>query len=321
MIKITLANPDAQINFASALKEIRSLYLLDALTDTIAAMEIQKIDQDLYTYVDHTALNVLAGHGMRGELLFALPCVLEENPRLLGYYRLLLGYSQKGFYTATTGAGIFKSMEDRGALSEKQRDALPVLCKELNLRAKYMLEHFDRQCISSSFFDQLTLLTLGPQLRGGVNVQRGSTAIKTVFNVILQIVDKAVIESNSRCIILRNKAGRIVNIQFAADPDIVIREELAPNIFRNHVAIEVKGGQDYSNIHNRIGEAEKSHQKAKNDGYIECWTVVNVDRVNMARAREESPTTNQFYRISELINRQSKEYHDFSLQILSIVGI
>ena len=321
MIKINLAYPDAQIGFASALKEIRSLYLLDALVDTIATMEIQKIDQDLYAYADCTALNVLARHGMRGELLFALPCILGKNPRLLGYYRLLLGYSQKGFYTAATGIGIFKSMEDRGALSEKQYSNLPVLCRELNLRAKYMLERFDDRFISSSFFDQLTLLTLGPQLRGGANVQRGTTAIKAVFDIILQIVDKAVIKSNSKCIILRNKAGRTVNIQFSADPDIVIREELAPNVYRNLVAIEVKGGQDYSNIHNRIGEAEKSHQKAKIDGYIECWTVVNVDRVNIAMAGKESPTTNKFYRISELINQKSQEYHDFSLQILSIVGI
>lgn len=321
MVEINLVCPDAQIGFAAALKEIRSLYLLDALADTIAMMEIQNIDQDLYTYADHTALNILAAHGMRGELLFALPCVLEENPRLLGYYRLLLGYSQKGFYASTTGAGIFRSMEDKGYLSEKQRSALPVLCKELNLQSKYMLEHFDDQFISSSFFDQLTLLTLGPQLRGGANVQRGTTAIKTVFDIILQIVDKAVIKSNSRYIILRNKAGRIVNIQFSADPDIVIREELSTDTYRNLVAIEVKGGQDYSNIHNRIGEAEKSHQKAKNDGYIECWTVVNVDRVDIVMARKESPTTNQFYRISELINQQSQEYRDFSLQILSIVGI
>jgi hypothetical protein len=32
------------------------------------------------------------------------------------------------------------------------------------------------------------------------------------------------------------------------------------------VAVEIKGGKDYSNIHNRIGEAEKSHQKAKKEG-------------------------------------------------------
>lgn len=110
-------------------------------------------------------------------------------------------------------------------------------------------------------------------------------------------------------------------IQFSADPDIVIREELAPGTYRNLVVIEVKGGRDYSNIHNRVGEAEKSHQKAKKDGYVECWTVVNVDRIDMDMARKESPTTNKFYRISELLDKTSSEYRDFSLQIFSIVGI
>ena len=45
-------------------------------------------------------------------------------------------------------------------------------------------------------------------------------------------------------------------MEFAADPDICIREELPSGKFRNLVAIEIKGGKDYSNVHNRIGEAE-----------------------------------------------------------------
>lgn len=138
---------------------------------------------------------------------------------------------------------------------------------------------------------------------------------------MFQIVRATVINSNSRCIKLKNNSGRTVYIQFSADPDIVIREELAPETYRNLVAIEVKGGQDYSNIHNRVGEAEKSHQKAKKDGYVECWTVVNVDRIDMDMAHKESPTTNKFYHISELLDKTSSEYRDFSLQILSIVGI
>lgn len=83
----------------------------------------------------------------------------------------------------------------------------------------------------------------------------------------------------------------------------------------------MKGGEDYSNIHNRVGEAEKSHQKAKKNGYVECWTVVNVDRMDMEMARKESPTTNRFYHISSLLNQVSEGYQDFSLQIRSIVGI
>lgn len=318
---IKLEFPVTQIGFANALKEIRTTYLQDALKATVSSMAIRDIDAELHSFVDSASLNCLASHGMRGELLFAVPCLLSANPKLLGYYRLLLGYSQKGFYTSASGVGQFKSLEEKGTLSAKQRSALPELCRELNLNAKYMLDNLDSELVKASFFDQLTLLTLGPQLRGGANVQRGTSAIAQVFDVILRIVSPAVIESNHRCIQVRNKAGRIVYIQFAADPDIVIREQLTSDIYKNSVAIEVKGGQDYSNIHNRIGEAEKSHQKARIDGFVECWTVVNVDRVDMAMARSESPTTNKFYRISQLTNDASEEYQDFALQIASIVGI
>lgn len=313
--------PNTQVSFASALKEMQKAYLQDALAATIASMDINMLDSELHEYVDNHSLQILAMHGMRGELLFAVPSVLEKNPRLLGYYRLLLGYSQKSFYTAATGAGMFKSLEEKGLLSNKQHSSLPELCRALDLSAKYMLEHLEDQMISTGFFDQLTVLTLGPQLRGGANVQKGTSAISQVFDVVYQIVRASVVHSNSRCIELKNSSDRTVYIQFAADPDIVIREELATNTYRNLVAIEVKGGQDYSNIHNRVGEAEKSHQKAKKDSYIECWTIVNVDRIDMDMAQKESPTTNKFYRISELLNQNSSEYRDFSLQILSIVGI
>ncbi len=313
--------PNTQINFANALVEIRSLCLQDALATTMASMEINQVDSELHDFVDNNSLQILAQHGMRGELLFAIPSILEKNPRLLGYYRLLLGYSQKGFYCAATGAGMFKSLEEKGKLSARQRDNLPALCNALNANSKYMLENLNTEMVSATFFDQLTLLTLGPQLRGGANVQKGTSAISDVFSIVYQIVHSYVIKSNSHCIELKNNSGRTVYIQFAADPDIVIREKLAPETYKNLVAIEVKGGQDYANIHNRVGEAEKSHQKARKDGYVECWTVVNVDRMDMEMARKESPTTNRFYRISELLDQTTIECKDFSLQVLSIVGI
>lgn len=56
------------------------------------------------------------------------------------------------------------------------------------LKPKYLLEHFDTKMVSANFFDQLTLLTLGPQLRGGANVQKGTSVISDVFDVVFQIV-------------------------------------------------------------------------------------------------------------------------------------
>jgi hypothetical protein len=174
---------------------------------------------------------------------------------------------------------------------------------------------------SRALLDDLTLLTLGPQLRGGANVRRGTAGIALVFNVIREIVGEYIVVAESRRITIRNAARRKVLIEFAADPDIVIREEMREGFYRNIVAIEVKGGKDFSNIHNRIGEAEKSHQKARAGGYVECWTVVNVDRIDRAMAARESPTSNRFYRISSLAAAEGDEYGEFRDLIVSMTGI
>ena len=120
---------------------------------------------------------------------------------------------------------------------------------------------------------------------------------------------------------IKNAAQRKVLIEFAADPDIIIREEMKQGSYRNIIAIEVKAGTDFSNIHNRIGEAEKSHQKARANEYVECWTVVNVDRIDLDMARRESPSTNRFYRLSHLEGKRGDEYEDFWSRIVSLTGI
>lgn len=159
------------------------------------------------------------------------------------------------------------------------------------------------------------------EFRGGSNNTRGTDAIEQVFDIVHAIVKPAVVVADSRSIALRNAARRKVVIEFAADPDLVIREHLSRGSMRNVVAIEIKGGKDYSNIHNRIGEAEKSHRKARDDGYTECWTVVNVSGLDMDMARKESPTTDRFYGLSALLDKRSEEYRDFRSRIAALTGI
>ena len=318
---IKLQQPDLQVNFAYALIEIREKCLQDALRKTVSELDIRTIDAELHKYANEEAISILASHGMRGELLFVVPSILQSRPCLIAYYRLLLGYSQKEFYDRDSDIKKMKSMEEKDTISPKQSEFLEAFCLCINDRADYLLKKLTTKLINPTFFDQLTLLTFGPQFRGGANVKRGTSSINDVFQVIFDIVQKHIVKSNKRCIELKNASKRRILIQFAADPDIVIREELAPEVYKNLIAIEVKGGQDYSNIHNRVGEAEKSHQKAKKNGYIECWTVVNVDCIDKQMAQRESPTTNKFYRISDLINKTGPEYKDFVMQILSVVGI
>jgi len=210
-------------------------------------------------------------------------------------------------------------MEERGQLSENNAGLLPEFCQSLCASAELLVQGVSQ--LSQKSVHELTLLTLGPQLRGGILNVLGVRATRKIFKLISSIVKHAMLKVDDRCIKIKNAAGRTVKVEFASDPDICIREELPSGRLRNLVAIEIKGGQDYSNIHNRIGEAEKSHQKARKDGYVECWTIVGVATLNMELTRRESPSTDRFYHIDKIIDVQSKEFEDFRESLLSRAGI
>lgn len=316
-----LPSPQLQVDFSYMLSQMRSLYLQDALSKTVGSMDIREIDSELGLYVPNDCYSAVARNGLRGELVFPVPCILKANPMLLGYYRLLLGYSQKVFYTKTTGASTFALMENKGFLSPNAAPLLEEFCKALIEAACELAEGIGPDRLSRSLLDDLTLLTLGPQLRGGANNKIGSAAIVKVFEVIHGIVKDAIVSSDPTRIIVRNAAGRDVFIEFAPDPDIIIREEMNGKTVRHIVAIEIKGGKDVSNIHNRLGEAEKSHQKARGIGYRECWTVINVENLDLTVAKKESPSTDAFYTISSLLSGEGKSFVGFKSQIVSLCGI
>lgn len=318
---IAIPSPDLQIDFSFALEQLRKSFLQEGLKETVATLPIADIDKELSAFVPSKFLSILACRGLRGELVFPVPCLFLKNPRLLGYYRLLLGFSQKAFFSGELGLSPFKSMEEKGSLSATNEKNITALCEALIDCACKLISGLGAERLTQALLDDLTLLTLGPQLRGGHNVKVGTAGIVRVFEVIHKIVKSRVLTSNPSKIEIKNAAGRIVKIEFSSDPDIIIREAMTKKEYRNIIAIEIKAGTDFSNIHNRIGEAEKSHQKARQAGFVECWTVVNVDRVDIAMAKKESPSTNRFYRISELEKASGEEFQDFKNRVIGLTGI
>lgn len=191
--KINFPPPKLQIDFAFALKRFRAVYLQSALLETVRDMDIAELDKQLAEYVPPADLATLAQYGLRAELLFAVPAVLEANPYLLGYYRLLMGYSQKEFYGRDKGFGVgyFKSMEEKGKTSKAAAADLPDLCVAFCATASALLAGVGPLRVSRELLDDLTLLTVGPQLRGGANNQRGTDGIVQVFEIIREIVAHA----------------------------------------------------------------------------------------------------------------------------------
>jgi len=255
---------------------------------------------------------------MRGELVFPVPYVLSSRPTLVGYYRLLLGFSQKEFYKGPVSR--FKRMENEDVLTRATSALLEPFCESL-IESSWILVN-GLPDLSQDTLKSLTLLTLGPQFRGSRNVNLGIEAIRTVFALIKAMVSDGIRNEGRTHLEVVSAAGRAYRIEFSPDPDIAIRQVLQDGSYRNRIAIEIKGGSDFSNIHNRLGEAEKSHQKAKAEGFTQFWTLVNVTaRIEPSVWRQETPTTNELFYLEHITNIRSSEYARFREYLISELGI
>jgi hypothetical protein len=242
-MSLHLPSSKLQASVASGLDAFRRLYLQQALSETIETLDLSQLNAELDAFASAEDLKKLASLGVRGEFVFPVPSLLRENPRLLGYYRLLLGYSQKEFFNKGK-LGRFAGMEEKGKLSSRISDEIDELCLAFCQRASELLNDIGIARVSLDFLEDLTLLTLGPQLRGSNNTKIG-----------------------------------------------------------------------------RLGEAEKSHQSAKQRGFVEFWTIYNVPTLDLSKAHEKSPTSNRFYSLPELLTPTCAAFEDFRGRLMSLVGI
>jgi hypothetical protein len=79
-------------------------------------------------------------------------------------------------------------MEKKGTLSAANEKLLPDLCEAMSRAGESLLGGLSARRINSALLDDLTLLTLGPQLRGGANVKKGVAGIVKIFDAIHDIV-------------------------------------------------------------------------------------------------------------------------------------
>ncbi len=299
-------SPEIQASFYYRLNAIRQTYLHAALRDAVEQVELDALNAELREFVSSKSLKRVAKFGLRGELVFPVPSLLRSSPFLLGYYRLLFGFSQKEFYNKGP-FGRFKRLEESGEVTSTTDPLMPELCTSLCASAERLVESLDE--LSPSIIHELQLLTLGPQFRGSENTRIGAQATQEVYDLIATIVDPYIQDRTKRSIRLKNAAGRAVLLEFASDPDVLATEKHGETV-RSILSIEVKGGSDASNIHNRLGEAEKSHLKAKRLGCTDLWTIVRVD-LSLESAQAGSPTTTHFFNLDAVTDQASQEFADF----------
>ncbi|MGH9787847.1 MAG: XcyI family restriction endonuclease [Candidatus Acidiferrales bacterium] len=307
-----------QIAFYQLLVAARKKWFMDALSEALGHVEPATVKTQIGEFVPATAQRTLAAAGVRDEHVFPLPIVLEAKPWLVGYYRMLLGASQKSFYKGSTGMGTFKSMEETGTINEKQKGSLPAFCKAMAVPLAQMVRQVP--ALTERDLRELPLLTFGAQLQGSNNTEIGKKAMRDVFEAVTEIVRKYVTKKEPTRLIVRNASGRTVHISLFHDPDVSIQEMIG-NRTHNKVAIEVKGGTDVSNVHNRAGEAEKSHLKAKKRGFKDFWTIISKHGVDLSKLMQESQTTTEWFDVAELLAREGRDWDEFRERLAGAVGI
>jgi hypothetical protein len=318
-VSATPLSPSRQVIFHQMLVAARKTALMDALSQALGSIDPKLLKKQISHFVPKDAQKLLAAVGIRDEHVFPVPAILKQQPTLIGYYRLLLGISQKRFYRKGTDMGPFKSMESRGLLNPQKPPDLEGFCTVMAEQLAELVRQISPK-ITARDISELPLLTLGAQLYGSNNNAIGRKATLDVFVSVAEIVKDFIVTRDSRKITITNASKRKVVLALSADPDIRIQEEFEGKL-RNKVAIEIKGGTDISNAHNRAGEAEKSHQKAKKQGFRDFWTIISKSGLSMEKLKQESPTTNSWFDVAQVLAREGGDWNGFRSRFAGEAGI
>ena len=308
------------MRFHEQLVLARKTWLVDALSDALRRVDPNALKVELTTYVPADVQRILAVSGIRDEHIFPTPLILEAQPTLVGYYRLLLGTPQKTFYGRGTGMGRFRRMEEGGTISSATRLMIPDFCTAMSVALAELVRRIS-PAITPRDVAELPLLTLGQLFQGGNNNAIGQAAIKAVFLAIADIVDGLITIRTDTRLEVKTPQGRRFVIALAGDPDVRVQEIDADESLDNLLSVEIKGGADKSNVYNRGGEAEKSHQSARRAGYQESWTVISMADIDVDKLKGGSPTTNAWFDTAQVVAKSGEDWLDFQGRIQQILGI
>jgi hypothetical protein len=315
--RVPIQAPDSsrQVRFHESLAIARSTWLVDALRDAQGRVDPNQLKHELSNYVPVDVQQLLGAAGIRDEDVFPTPVLLEIQPTLVGYYRLLLGVPQKTFYGSGAGRGRFRIMEVRGTIDDSQRALLPEFCAAMSTALADLVRRMNPR-ITPRDVAELPLLTLGSQFQGGNNNTIGKAATKGVFLAIADAIKDWIVDQSPTELNVRTPDMKDFVIALANDPDVRFQRKSGGELV-NLLSIEIKGGTDRSNVYNRGGEAEKSHQGAKTSGYRTCWTVIGMTNIDVDKLTRGSPTTDAWFDTVQIVARSGRDWERFQEGIRS----
>jgi len=166
----------------------------------------------------------------------------------------------------------------------------------------------------------LTLLTLGPTLQGGRNNIIGQGAAGQLFQALRSLVEPWITFESDRMLRFTTPHGAAFDCVAASDPDVRLDRRDGDRL-RPLLAIEIKGGADASNVHNRAGEAEKSQIKAAEQGYEHRWAVIVMGAVSRTMIHSETPSTTMLFEARDVLGQSGPEWERFQEHLGQLLGV
>lgn len=289
---------------------VRQQRLSATLWNACTASDLDAVNTQLHRFVDPMALHQMACHGLRGEVCFAVPLLLQAAPPVVEYYRHFCGLSHRAVYGEMP----------KEAIPEINRVAarrLGPLCQKLCRAAQRIVSRLDDLSLSTIHELQRRSLMREHHLLSQSEID--DLRADNLHELLKRLLSPFMHERTRTSLRIENAAGRPVFIEFASDPDVLFTEKQGSTT-RLVLSIEVKGGADASNIHNRLGEAEKSHLKAKRRGCTDLWTLTKVD-VSREVAERASPTTTRFFNLTRILDRSTADFRDFREALCLRLGV
>ena len=253
------------------------------------------------------AWNRVIHRGIKPIRVFVHPEVLKQNPKRVGYYRMLAMVSQKSM--ARVGLSVNRFEEGRSHLDDNS--ALEI-SKHLNKIVSILIEHDEK--VNDREFDLWRGMAAGSQAQGSWQNTKGDRAEVVIKELIERRVrEKGLIleeKSHGKGETLKLKDGRLLIL--GSEPDIGFYED---DIIQ--IAVEIKGGIDPAGVLERFGAALKSLRRAKQES-PNSVTILIMQGVSLtSKAKEEIDKSKSiidyFFTIEDIIGNEDVRKHLFKI--------
>ncbi len=248
--------------------------------------------------ITNKAWNKVIHRGIKPILVFAHPEVLKQNPKRVGYYRMLAMVSQKSM--ARVGLDINQYEKKQNSLDD---NISLEISKHLNKIISILIEHDEK--IDAREFDLWRGMAAGSQAQGSWQNTKGNKAEVVIKEAIERKVrEKELITeeiSHGKGKVLKLKDGRQMTL--GSEPDIGFYKD---NLIQ--IAVEIKGGIDPAGVLERFGAALKSLRrvKQKNPNSVTILIMQGVSLTSKAKEEIEKSKSiiDHFFTIEDVIGNE-----------------